>query len=180
MPSISRATVYGSVGEDVLGGGAVVADEFHALAGRDAVGLEKNIQLPLGTLFVPGLFDREGAFFPDAVDVAQPARFLAKDAEGVRAECVDDLVGVDLADAGDEAAAEVFADAIHAGRQLAAKAGDLELRSVLRVPRPFATQVQRLSALHPGQGADDRDGFGARFGSLLVPVGRSGRNSAIV
>jgi hypothetical protein len=92
---------------------------FTHCAGGDAVGLEEDVELALGALGVPGLLDGGGAFFADArLDVAQAAGLLAQDAEGVGAEGVDDLVGVDLADAGHEAAAEVFADAVHGGRQL--------------------------------------------------------------
>ena len=95
---------------------AVARDELHALRSRDAVGLEKNVDLAEGALVVPGFFDGGGAALADAGHGAQAGGFFAEDAKRIGAEGVDDFVGVDLADAWDEAAAEVFADAIDAGR----------------------------------------------------------------
>jgi acyl dehydratase len=126
-------------------------------------------------LLLPGGLDGGGADLADALDLAELAGLLAEDAEGVGAEGVDDLVGVDFADAGDEAAAEVFADAVDGGGELGLVRDDLELRAVLRVPRPFARQQEGLAALHAGQCADDGDavlgglgGLGAQLGDGVV------------
>ena len=89
--------------------------------------------------------------------MAQPGGFLAEDAEGVGAEGIDDLVRIDLADARDEAAAEIFADAVDRGGQFGLETEHLELGAVLRVLGPLAGKVQRLAAFHAGQRADDGD-----------------------
>ncbi len=142
---------------------AEVVDELHALRGRHAVGLEEDVQLALGPLLVPRALDRRGALLADALDVAQPAGLLAEDAEGVGPERVHDLVGVDLADAWHEPAAEVLADAVDGGGELGLKGRDLELRAVLRVPGPLALEVEGLAAFHAGQRAHDGDlGRGVR------------------
>jgi len=156
--------------EDWFRLGAVAAHEFHALARRDAVRLEENVELALHALRVPRLLDRGGAFGADAGHVAQFRRFLAEHAEGGRAKGVDDLVGVHLADAGHEAAAEVFADAVNAGGQLGLEADHAELVAVLRVVRPLAGEVERLAALHAGQRADDghESGLGPPGGGLRI------------
>ncbi len=95
---------------------AVFVDQLHALAGRHAVGLEKDVEFAKGALLVPRLLDRGGAHLADAGDAAKFTRFLGEHAEGVGAEGVHDLVRVNLAHPGHEAGAEVFANAIHARR----------------------------------------------------------------
>ena len=160
---------------------AVVLNQLHALAGGDAIRLEEDVEFALGAFFVPGGLDRGGAFFADARDVAEFAGFFGKDAEGVGAESVDDFVGVGFADAGDEAAAEIFADAVDGGRELAREGGDLELGAVLSVVRPLAGELERLAAFDAGEGADDGDEVGAGFcggrgsGSGLAADGERGR-----
>ena len=112
---------------------------------------------------------------------AELAGFLAEDAEGVGAEGVDDFVGVDLADAGDEAAAEVFADAVDGGGELGLVGRDLELGAVLRVLRPLAGELEGLAALHPR--VSDRSGldWSRAGGARLPPWTRvSGLSSAMV
>ena len=104
-------------GENGLSLGAVGVVELHALASRDAVGLEENIEFAEGALVVPSGLDGGDAFFADTGNGAEASAFLGEDAKGVGAEGVDDLVGVDLADTGDEPAAEVFADPIHGRRE---------------------------------------------------------------
>jgi len=151
-------------GQDAFGLGAKVFYQLQALGRRDAVGLEKNGEFALRTFGVPRLLDSGGAFFPDALDIAEPAGFLAEDAQGIGAETIDNFIGVDLTDAWDEAAAEVFADTIHAGGQFAAEVGDFELGAVLGVVRPFAGEVEGLAAFDARQSADDRDGIGPTFG----------------
>jgi hypothetical protein len=152
-----------------------LVDELHALRGRDAVGLEEDVHLAQGLLLLPGGLDGGGADLADALDLAELAGLLAEDAEGVGAEGVDDLVGVDFADARHEAAAEVFADAVDGGGELGLVRDDLELRAVLRVPRPFTRQQEGLAALHARQCADDGHavlgglgGLGAQLGDGVV------------
>src|SRR5262249_51637008 len=99
-------------------------------------------------LFLPRGLDGSRADLADAFDLAQFARLLAEHAERVGAECIDDLVRVNLADARHETAAEVFADAVDRRRQLTFIVGDLDLRAVLRVLRPLAGKPERLAALH--------------------------------
>jgi len=155
MPSNIARHAIGLLLQDLARFAAVFVDQLHALAGRDAVGLEKNVELAEGPLLVPRLLDRGGADFADAGHVAEPARFLRKHAKGLGAEGVHDLVGVDLAHAGHETGPEVFANPIHARGKFAAEALHLELRAVLRVRRPHALEVQGLAALHAGQRAND-------------------------
>ena len=152
--------------DDFLSGGVPFLDDAHALRGGDAVGLEKDVHLAQRLLLLPSLLDGGGADLADALDLAEFAGLLAEDAEGISAERVDDLVGIDLADAGDEAAAEVFADAVDGGGQRGLERDDLELGAVLRVARPLAGELERLAALHARQRAGDGDGFlgRARFG----------------
>ena len=145
------------VQEDRLGLAAVLRHELHALARRHAVGLEEDVQLPLRALLVPGLLDRGRPLAADPGDLAKPGRLLAEDSEGPGPKGVDDLVRVDLAYAGDKAAPQVFANSIHARRQLAAKGRDLELGPVLGVPGPLAAQVEGLAALDARKHADDGD-----------------------
>ncbi len=168
----------GLLEEDGLGLGAVVLDEFHALAGCDAVGLEENVEFALGALGVPSGFDGGGAFGADAGDVAEFAGFFGEDAEGVGAEGVDDFVGVGFADAGDEAAAEVFADAVDAGGELAFESGNFELSTVLTVLRPLAGEVERLAAFDAGEGTDDGDLFNFLVGGGRGLYGRGARVGA--
>jgi len=97
MPSISRATLYGSVSRICFRLRPVFRDQFDALAGGDAVGLEKNVQLALGAFFIPRLFDRGGAFFADPFDAAQLAGFFAEDSERVGAERIHDFIRVGFA-----------------------------------------------------------------------------------
>ena len=111
------------------------------------------MDLAQGALVLPGLLDGGGALRPDAGHAAQPGGLLAEHAEGVGAERVDDLVGVDLADAGHEAAAEVLADAVDGGGQFGGERLDLELVAVLAVARPLrrAGAASRRTA-RPGSG----------------------------
>ena len=164
--------------EDRLGLGAVAVDELDALAGRHPVGLQENVELPLRALAIPGLLDRPGPLLADAGDLPEAAGLLAQDAKGVRSEGVHDLVGVDLADAGHQAAAEVLADPVDARGQFAAELGDLELGTVLGVARPLAGEVERLAAFHPGKGPDDRHQFAA--GLALGGLGPQLRDRVVV
>ena len=143
--------------EDLLGLRTVFADQFHALRGRDAVGLQEDEDLAQRALVVPGFLDRGSAGGADAWDFAQAGRLLADHAQGVGTEAGDDLVGVSFPDTGDEAAAEVFADTVDAGGQFRAPGGDLELRAVLRVVDPLAVEGKCLAALDTGERAHNGD-----------------------
>ncbi len=76
----------GLVHHDLLRLGAVFVDELHALRGGDAVGLEENMHFAQGFLLLPGGLDGGGADLADALDLAELARLLAEDAEGVGAK----------------------------------------------------------------------------------------------
>ena len=69
-------------------------------------------------------------------------------------------MGVNLADAGDEAAAEVFADAVNVGREAGGEGGDFELATVLVVAGPLAGEFEGFAALHAGKEADDGGALG--------------------
>ncbi len=155
-----------------LGLAAIAVHELDALGGGHAVGLQEDVDLAQGALLVPGLFDGGRALRADARHAAQARGLLAEHAEGVGAELVDDLVGVHAADARDEAAAEVAADAVDGRGQLGSEGLDLELVAMLAVARPPAGDAQGLAALHAGQGADDGDllvgVLAAEFGDRVV------------
>ena len=99
-------------GEDFLRVLPVGLDDADAEGVGHAVGLQEDHDLAQGLLVVPRGLDRLRAAGADAVDFAEAARLIRDDVEGADAEAGDDLVGVGLADAFDEAAAEVFADAV--------------------------------------------------------------------
>ena len=48
---------------------AETINELHALRGRHAVGLQKDVELALNFLFVPRLLDASDPFFTDARDI---------------------------------------------------------------------------------------------------------------
>jgi len=131
----------GAVGvfaKNLFGLAAEAVDELQAAGGAYAVGLQEDVQLALGAFVVPSLFDGGGAFFADAGDVAETGGFFAEDPEGIGPKGIYDFVGVNLSDAGDEAAAEVFANAVDGGGELAFEVGNPKLRAVLGVVGPFA------------------------------------------
>ena len=105
----------GFVLQNALGATAVFFDEAHALRGRHTIGLQEHHDVAHGALLVPGGLDRLGALLADAGDLVEPAGLFADDAKCVGAEVIDNLLGVRFTDAMDEAATEVFADAVHRG-----------------------------------------------------------------
>jgi hypothetical protein len=104
-------------GEHLLGVLAVGLHDAEAEGVRDAVGLQEHHDLAEGLLVFPGRLDRFGASRADAVDLAQAGGLIGDDVERPHPELGDDLVGVGLADAFDQAAAEVFADPMDRGGQ---------------------------------------------------------------
>ena len=148
--------------EDGLRLRPVLLHHLDALAWGDPVRLQEDVELALRALAVPGLLDRRGPLAADALDVAQAARLLAQDPEGVGPERVDDLVRVHPADPRDEAAPQVLADAVDARGQLALEGADLELGAVLGMLGPFAGEVERLAALDARQRPHDRHRLGLR------------------
>ena len=106
------ADAVGFGGQDFLRVLAVGLDDADAQGVRHAVGLQEDHDLAQGLLVIPGGLDGFRPSGADAVDLAEAAGLVRDDVEGAHAETGDDLVGVGLADAFDEAAAEVFTDAV--------------------------------------------------------------------
>ena len=162
------ADSVGFVGEDLLRVLPVGLDDTYAQRVGHAVGLQEDHDLAQGLLVVPRGLDRLRASGADAVDFAEAARLVGDDVEGADAEAGDDLVGVGLADAFDETAAEVFADAVDRRGQARAERAYAQLRAVRRVAFPVTADVDRLAALQAGHVAEDDD--------LLAGLGREFRD----
>ena len=111
----------GFVGEHLLGVLAVGFDDADAKGVGHAVRLEEDHDFAQGFLVIPGGLDGLRPSGADAIDFAEAARLVGDDVESADAELRDDLVGIGLADALDEAAAEVFADAVDGRRQARAE-----------------------------------------------------------
>ena len=108
-------------------------------------------------LLIPRGLDRLGALLADARDFVQAAGVFVDDLQRVGAEVVDDFLSVGFADAVDQAAAQIFANAVNRGGQLGFEGADFKLVAVRGVPRPLAAELEGLAALHAGQGAQDGD-----------------------
>ena len=144
-------------GEDFLRVLAVGLDDADAEGVGHAVGLQEDHDLAQGLLVVPRGLDGLRAAGADAVDFAEAARLVGDDVEGADAEAGDDLVGVGLADALDEAAAEVFADAVDGGGQARAERAHAQLRAVRGMAFPVTADVDGLAALQASHVAEDDD-----------------------
>ena len=151
------ADAVGFVGQDLLRVLAVGFDDADAQGVGHAVGLQEDHDLPQGLLVIPGGLDRLRPSRADAVDLAEAARLVRDDVESAHAEPRDDLVGVRLADAFDQAAAEVFADAVDRGGEARTEGAHAQLRAVRRMAFPMSADVDRLAALQAGHVAEDDD-----------------------
>ena len=169
------ADAVGLGGQDVPRALPVGLDDAQAEGVRDAVRLQEHHHLAQAALLVPRRLDRLGALGPDALDLAQARRVVRDDLEGALAELGHDLVGVDLAHAMDEPAAEVLADAMDGRREARAEGAHPELGPVLGVAFPRALEVDRLPALHPGEVAEDH-----HLGAGLLPELRDGEALLLV
>ena len=101
------------VGEYLLRVLAIGFDDTNAERVGHAVGLQEDHDFAQGLLVVPGGLDGLRSSRSDTIDFAEAARLVGDDIESADAELRDDLVGIGLADALDESATEVFADAVN-------------------------------------------------------------------
>jgi hypothetical protein len=109
----------------------------HGCAGTD----DRADHLRLG----PAVLDALGALGADAGDLAQALGVLLDGVEHRLAEGLDQLVGVDRADALDHARAEILLDALQRGRRGGAEEGGLELQAVDAVGDPGARGLDELA-----------------------------------
>src|ERR1019366_551738 len=79
-------------------------------ARADAVRVEENHDLADDLLLGPGLLNPRPALWSNAVNILQPGGLLLDDLENLLAELLDQLLGVNGADALDHPAAQVFFD----------------------------------------------------------------------
>ena len=100
----------------------------------------------------PALLDALGALGADAGDLPQALRALLDDVEHRLAEGLDQLLGVDRADALDHARGEMLLDALQRGRRGGAEEGGLELHPVGAVVDPDAAGLDELAGADRGGG----------------------------
>jgi hypothetical protein len=144
-----RRSAIGLVDADGVGGG-------------DAVGLEEDHHLLDLALPFPGPGDLGAALGADARDLRQPLRALLDHLQGRQPEGLHQAPGHDLADAGDEAGAEVALDAEDGGRCHRAVGGDAELAAELAVLLPGPLEAQALAGLDPEEPAHRRHRLATR------------------
>jgi hypothetical protein len=109
-----------------------------ARAVLNAVAVQEDHDLPHDLLLGPGLGDPPGAHRADACHLAQAIGFGFDHVEYFGAERLDQLPGVDRADAADHPGIEIFLDAFARGRGRAAQKAGFELLPVGAVVDPFA------------------------------------------
>jgi hypothetical protein len=108
-------------------------------------------------LLGPTFLDALGALGADAGDLAQALRALLDGVERRLAEGVDQLPGVDRADALDQAGGEVLLDALQRGRRGGAEEGGLELDPMGAVVDPGSRGLDELAGADRGRSAHDGD-----------------------
>lgn len=115
----------------------------------------------------------------------QATGILADHLKGVGSEVIDDLFGVRFADAVDQAATQVFADAVDRGGKLRLELRDFKLIAVLGVACPLTVKLKSFPALHSGKGTQDGDGalavghlhLGHAIGVFFIEVDDSFENA---
>ena len=137
--------------------GAVGLEDAHRPRRADAVAVQEDHDLADRLLIGPGGDDAVGALRADAVDLLQPLRRLLDDVEHLFAEGLDQLLGVDRADALDHARGEVLLDALgRRGRRRAQEVG-AELHAMRPVVDPPAACLDELAGADRRGMADDGD-----------------------
>src|SRR5690606_30867897 len=96
---------------------AVFTDQAYTLVGADTVSLQENHDIAQGVLFVPCSFNFFGAFWADALHFTQATGISFDHLQGIHTKLIDNFIGVDFTNTGDEATAEVFAKTVHGSRQ---------------------------------------------------------------
>ena len=119
------------------------------------------------------LCDALGAHRPDAGHLAQAIGFGLDDVEHLLAECLDQLPGVDRADAADHAGGEILLDAVGRGGGRAAQKAGLELLAMGAVVDPFARGGDPLAG-------GDRGGVPDGGHQVTVPARLDAQNAEAV
>ena len=117
----------------------------HGAVRADAVGVEEEHDFADHFLLGPGGADLLAASLADAGDFFETDGKLIDDGEDLFVEFLHQLLGVDRADALDQAAAEVFFDPFARGRRAAMNGTGLELKPVLAVLHPNTLRGDPLS-----------------------------------
>jgi hypothetical protein len=121
----------------------------HGCAGTD----DRADHLRLG----PAVLDALGALGADAGDLAQALGILLDGVEHRLGEGLDQLVGVDRANALDHARGEMLLDVLQRSRRGGAEERGLELQAVGAVVDPGAAGLDELAGADRGGGTDDGD-----------------------
>ena len=123
--------------------------DLHRQAGADPVALQEDHDLFDLFLLLPGAGDPAGAPVADAGHLPQAMRGVFDHIQGLHPKDFDDAFGGDRADALDQAAAQVFADAFDGGGQEQGEVDDFELPPVLWVGGPQSLQPHGCARRHP-------------------------------
>ena len=153
--------------------GTVGLEDAHRTRRAHAMAVQKDHDLAHDLLLGPGARDALGAHRPDAGHLAQALRFGLDDVEHPLAECLDQLPGVDRADAADHAGGEILLDAIGRGRSRAAQKAGFELLAVGAVVDPFARGGDPLAG-------GDRGGVPDGGDQVAVPTRLDAQNAETV
>jgi hypothetical protein len=103
----------------------------------------------------PAGHDPFAAHRPDARHFGQALGVLFDHIEHGLAECLDQLLGIDRADAADHARTEIFLDPLQRGRQRGAQESGAELHAVGAVIDPVPGRLQEFAGRDAGGMADD-------------------------
>ena len=139
------------------GVGTVGLEDAHRPRRADAVAVQEDHDLADRLLIRPGGDDAVGALRADAVDLLQPCRRLLDDVEHLFAEGLDQLLGVDRADALDHTGSEILLDPLGGGRRRRAQEIGAELHPVRAVVDPPAARLHELAGTDCRSVADDGD-----------------------
>jgi hypothetical protein len=123
---------------DLDGIGAIGLEDAHGACRAHAMAVQEDHDLAHDLLLGPGACDALGAHRPDAGHLAQAIWLTLDDIEHPLAESLDELPGVDRADAADHAGGEILLDAFGRCRSRAAQKAGLELLAMGAVVDPFA------------------------------------------
>ncbi len=146
----------------------------------NAVALQKNHDVPHALLRRPRFLDPLGAFGTDPVHFPQPCRKRVDHFQRALAEFLDNPVGERLADAFDQAAAEILLDANDRARQHGLESLDRKLSPPLFVVHPMALGADALANIQRREIAYDGDRLGPpraafrqklRHGVMVLLVG---------
>ena len=137
--------------------GAVGPEYPHRPRRADAVAVQEHHDLADDLLLGPGIGDPLRPHLPDAAHLAQTFRLGLDHIEHLLAERLDQLTGVDRADAPDHAGAEILLDALDRRRFRCADETRLELLAMGAVVDPLPGGGDPFPGRHHGGVADHGD-----------------------